>query len=743
MGLSSVYCSICGTKVAFRSRDDSWRRDFRAIRCDQNSTIDGKPFLTGIGGFVPPTLQDCAAPSDPDARWDGEGVVLSDNDRFPALIGCREFCQPGFLFHEVCWQLLQGMLYPHPVPIERFYDICLSFPASHKGWLDWGHDYDGLMERFPSAGYPWEDVNIVAFVKRHLGEENSPLVFSRSHPLDIPEIEQALADVKGRQSFETSVSDERYISPDFPGAEPDCFRKLPWEILEYIQMLLPSRSVTSVRLASRSFASLKLGQSFWASRFNFHQDRGYCFEAIHPLKSPVSERRGRDWKMLYERTKSKEISSDELRNRKRIWHCLRGLVELLLEKPLTSPGLMRNLLASTSQEEEFLEAKTAWRPVCGDSAMRNPALPLSGIPCRVIYDRIIFISHPIKFLGVSFCNFNGEQYICGLRFVFEAEDEDLLAGYVQPSKEVYLDVHGVLTGFIIATGPRGIKALRAVTRAGHITDWAGSPDDFPQTVRLCMKSPIHTLKVSVDGFKLVCLSVQATISPLFPADSQLEAEATRDAPHLPLRTTGLWYPSIPSLTQNLYPSTFPGRDVSLYEYRPLVHVMFGGRHGSLLKHLTRISVTVSMAAIVGIDFFYDDNAPFPFLQACRSTASADDSVKIPFSVDGPGGEILTGLQGDGDIFLGASHHHGGQKYGAITSLKVTTNHGRSCTFQPSAIPILQLPAGPYVRRKSKKTVIEPGSTLTGIYFMHVSCTRLDRSGFCSISLLTVDLRKLN
>lgn len=98
--------------------------------------------------------------------------------------------------------------------------------------------------------------------------------------------------------------------------------------------------------------------------------------------------------------------------------------------------------------------------------------------------------------------------------------------------------------------------------------------------------------------------------------------------------------------------------------------MFGGRHGSLLKHLTRISVTVSMAAIVGIDFFYDDNAPFPFLQACRSTASADDSVKIPFSVDGPGGEILTGLQGDGDIFLGASHHHGGQKYGAITSLKV-------------------------------------------------------------------------
>ena len=107
--------------------------------------------------------------------------------------------------------------------------------------------------------------------------------------------------------------------------------------------------------------------------------------------------------------------------------------------------------------------------------------------------------------------------------------------------------------------------------------------------------------------------------------------------------------------------------------------MFGGYRGSLLKHLTCISATVSRAAIVGMEFLYDDGAPSHVLQACRSTTSADDSVKIPFFIDGPGGEILTGLQGDGDIFLGASHLQGGQKYGAITSLKVCV-FLRPCVF---------------------------------------------------------------
>lgn len=173
-------------------------------------------------------------------------------------------------------------------------------------------------------------------------------------------------------------------------------------------------------------------------------------------------------------------------------------------------------------------------------------------------------------------------------------------------------------------------------------------------------------------------------------------------PETHLRTSALWYPTIPRPFQNLHDNSFPARHVSPTEYRPLVHVMFGGPDGILLDHLLRISVTVSKDAIVGINFFYDIpvttnnttardtsvRASIPSgdretnnrgnrqaysysLQACPSTASGDTSDKILFSIDGPAGERLTSIQGEGDFFLGAAGE-GTFKYRVITALKVCT-----------------------------------------------------------------------
>lgn len=162
---------------------------------------------------------------------------------------------------------------------------------------------------------------------------------------------------------------------------------------------------------------------------------------------------------------------------------------------------------------------------------------------------------------------------------------------------------------------------------------------------------------------MVSLAVPPDCDPLFPDDPS--------GHHLPLRTTGLWYPSIPAAHLHLHGDSFAGRDVSLREYRPLVHVMFGGPRGRYLKNLCRISVTVSKAAIVGMDFYYTgDGVPFECLRACHSTASADDSVKTAFDIDRPGGERLTGFQVGGDFFLSAAGT-GSYRYGAITSLKVS------------------------------------------------------------------------
>lgn len=184
-------------------------------------------------------------------------------------------------------------------------------------------------------------------------------------------------------------------------------------------------------------------------------------------------------------------------------------------------------------------------------------------------------------------------------------------------------------------------------------------------------------------------------------------------PESHLRTSALWYPTLPTPSQNLHDSSFTARHVSPNEYRPLVHVMFGGPGGVLLDHLVRISVTVSKSAIVGINFFYDipistststtsartsiprdqdgSNDHYSYsLQACPSTTSGE-SDKILFAINGPAGERLTSIQGEGDFFLGAAGE-GTFKYGVITALKV--RHVMSCHFILPLYPFFSRPTNP-------------------------------------------------
>lgn len=109
------------------------------------------------------------------------------------------------------------------------------------------------------------------YVKWYLGDTSSPLSYARYDPSNVPEIQQALVETRERRRD----LEESSVSPIFRGPV-DCFRRLPPEVLEYIQTLLQPCDVVNVRMASRSFASLPLSQSFWASRFNSRHERGYC-----------------------------------------------------------------------------------------------------------------------------------------------------------------------------------------------------------------------------------------------------------------------------------------------------------------------------------------------------------------------------------------------------------------------------------------------------------------------------------
>ena len=144
----------------------------------------------------------------------------------------------------------------------------------------------------------------------------------------------------------------------------------------------------------------------------------------------------------------------------------------------------------------------------------------------------------------------------------------------------------------------------------------------------------------------------------------------------------LWYPSIPPNNQFLYDSSFPGKALPLTQYRPLIRVMFGGPDGSYLQYLTKITVTVSKCFVAGLDFQYEaPGSPICSIQACRGTTSADNSVKIPFEIDGPGGEILTGMQVKDDFWSPSQN-------GAVVALAVRRNQpAHLLHFQLSSPPV--------------------------------------------------------
>lgn len=352
------------------------------------------------------------------------------------------------------------------------------------------------MDQLPYNGYPFEDLYIVGFVKRYLGDKDSPLTYAMCDPSDVPELDQALLDTRERQGS-VSEDEAKSISPIFRGAT-DCFRKLPQEVLEYIQMLLPSAAVVNARTASRSFTSLRLDQSFWASRFNRHHERGYCIEARFPLYGHTIDKRKQDWKALYNLTTVTPTSSNELKNRKRIVDCSQDLVEILQEDPCIDKTTFTKNLQILHEEKQ----DTTWRTIGGDSASRpEPHRFPSGIRCRRMYEQVIDLPYsPIKTIAATFRGFSGRHYISGLRFAF-GDDSETLMGYVVPGKEKYLSLNDPgfhLTGFITAVGARGIMALRAVSNKGEVSDWIGTATGLPQSLRLCMKNRIETLKGNFD-----------------------------------------------------------------------------------------------------------------------------------------------------------------------------------------------------------------------------------------------------
>lgn len=112
-----------------------------------------------------------------------------------------------------------------------------------------------------------------------------------------------------------------------------------------------------------------------------------------------------------------------------------------------------------------------------------------------------------------------------------------------------------------------------------------------------------------------------------------------------LRAAALWYPTIPEQPLRLSQDLFPQRLAHTAGYWPLFWTHFGGPGGIYLPHLTGMTAH-SNGTVLGIQFRYDEEE-IPV--ECREMGLVSGfgegmSTPVHFTVDGPGGERIIGVE---------------------------------------------------------------------------------------------------
>ncbi|KMQ46338.1 F-box domain [Trichophyton rubrum] len=706
------YCIICGALIHNRTRRNEWPGQYRAVRA---ASLNEEPFLTGVARFVHGERL-LRAPSNPYERYENDRYINeTKSDEFPSQGRTSEdHPLPGFVFHDACWEILKALVHPQEISIPRLYDLCLSFPSQEFGLLTWGHGYESSSS----------DAEIIT----HHRSTYQQSFFLRD-PFDIPELQEALDEAKKERSNENTA--ERSIIAE--RADCDQFYSLPFEIREDIQCMLSLRDVFSLRIASRSFGSMPLSQHFWRSRFLPSFERGFIFEALRPQldKTTSDATIHYNWKALYEKTNPNLEHFEAIRNRRRIWECNKSLAALLISQPPLEDGSAYSMEEHNHVLWRTAAAKPREPPRTQPSRGRFPgSAPLP--PPSIVKEHAIRVPTQVSHVGVSLVCFGGNTYVSGIR-ISTPDEKEVRLGYIRPDNEVILNISQKgaesnshpLTGFAICADPGGIRGIRTATADGTLSNWAGDHHDVPSTLRLCLNERVTHIKAKFDAFRLISLSV--------PEEEQIHSQ---NPPCLSPRKATLWYPHIPSEHQSLHELDFVYQDEPqpfLLNYQqPHILLMFGGEKGNYLPYLTKISVSTLAGILTWIDFHYEcEGAPIICLPVYQGRVKHGNQSKIQFNIDGPGGERVTGFRVKDKQWRTPKNE---PISFSIATLEVTTNRGRSFTFDANVLPKIRLPLG-HGQQKKKKLDIEPGSTITGIYITHEPTNGLTGLGIVSEKVL--------
>lgn len=416
--------------------------------------------ISGVGCYDDPSDGIWIAPPLPHMRWDDHGYTKQVRDEIPVMKQPPENNRHGYIVHDACWCLLQKVVEPDDISLERLHRICSSLPFPIQGiGVSWGHDYRGLSIIDNQNYYPWEDRLVEPY------SESEAYQYAGYNPYDVPELHKLLL-----------MSSQKDRNSDLCTNSNNCFSVLPWEIREAIAIYLSTRDVTNLLMSSKAFLPLLTSQTFWRSRFHTGSDRDFVFE--------TRSKQPKDWIHLYQMTNDVQ-SPPGLKNRKRIWCLAQDMVDLLRFQ----------LVKYTDYSHAILNPDPRWT-IAADIKEDSISNSSFNEGCRLFEKQSIILPRDLVKIAFSITEEGTTGFLAGIRFISK-DGSHICLGYIAKDKELSIDI-ATLKGFILAMGSRGIQGLQVVQCDGRVTRWFGCPRNSPVTERLVGSEAIGAIEIGLD-----------------------------------------------------------------------------------------------------------------------------------------------------------------------------------------------------------------------------------------------------
>ncbi|KAK6081417.1 F-box domain-containing protein [Seiridium cupressi] len=355
-----------------------------------------------------------------------------------------------FPVHETCWSFLRCRVESQGQNIEpsriarHLFAVFYNTPTTGARVLLPGHDYGGA-SLFQSPSSPPD--NIITQIY------NSKYYYLNHDPNDEFDFDFDL------DQNETHISkDLAELSLFDSDDSEDVFRDLPSEIIMLILSRLPSGSIGSLRLASRSVAAAArpslLTQSFWSSRFRGEHEMAFAFanRTSNLPPEPIN------WRRLYTMAKAmlrRPKTYPGFQNRYRIWRALDYILPALNlrlgnEANIATTPYHDNIMIPRGHQSPMASGELTYEST--ESVLRESGASIElDAGCRLFESHILDWTKVAGIdnvtLGVSLTSHGERAFLSGMRILSKSSAipsrsvEVARAGFINLENEQLVDLN--------------------------------------------------------------------------------------------------------------------------------------------------------------------------------------------------------------------------------------------------------------------------------------------------------------